>query len=97
MTYIRNTAPVENFSDCDFLSRYFKTGSGRSWGSRSTRKQIIILLLVVFWMELTVLKIGFGKSLIFHSFVRARKMASNYYATAMVITPLNSITEELQI
>ena len=27
----------------------------------------------------------------------ASKMASNYHATAMIYTPLNSITEELQI
>ena len=33
----------------------------------------------------------------FSGFVRAIKMASNYHATAMVDTPLNSITEELQI
>ena len=44
-----------------------------------------------------VLQTGFGKSVVFQAFVMASKMASNYHATAMVYTPLNSITEELQI
>ena len=81
-----------------FLIWYFKTGFSEKlgFGIQLKTDKVGVGCLLDGVDVFAVLQTGFGKSLIFQAFVMASKMASNY-ATAMVYTPLNSITEELQI
>ena len=83
-----------------FLIWYFKTGFSEKLGFEfqlKTDHKVVVGCLFDGFDVFAVLQTGFGKSLIFQAFVIASKIESNYHATAIVYTHLNSITEELQI